>query len=145
MNQTEEIRHKWETFNQTWSVMWRAFGKDAPTGAYRDDVWEQCQYIPANAWDYIKERIRDMDTPPRNWAKKLKALHYQWHETNLPQASRKEQSGDCDGPIGRRINQLCRRGMPALQAMRQAVEEAGGAAGVPRMHTRCPNRPPNAV
>lgn len=129
MNATDEIHHKWESFKTSWAIMWRAFGKDAPMDAFRDDVWEQCQYIPTEAWDYIVQQVRDLDMPPRNWAKKLKALHFQWSESRIPYSAKKERSREVDGPIGRRIVQLCKQGMPAFDAAKRAVEESGQAAG----------------
>ncbi|BCS87348.1 hypothetical protein [Pseudodesulfovibrio sediminis] len=82
MTEAEQIKRKWDEFRRVWRLMWLAFGKDEPKQEFKEDVWEQCQYIPFEAWGYILVQVRGMDAPPRNWAKKLKALHFQWRESN---------------------------------------------------------------
>jgi len=131
LNETQRIMENWSAFAQAWPAMWLAFGQKAPgdRDALTLDVWSQCQHIPAGAWEYLLQRVRDMDSKPRNWAKTLKALHYQWTETLLPPEAKPERSRDCDGPIGRRITQLRNRGMSAMQAMQMAVQEEGKANG----------------
>lgn len=87
----------------------------------------QCQYIPLEAWDYILAQVRDMDTPPRNWAKKLKALHFQWKETQCGAADEvtPERTGE-EGPIGRKIRELIESnpGMDPMVRLSTAISRA---------------------
>lgn len=119
MTEKERIDKLFGEFSRCWRLMWLAFGKTEPKGIHKGDVWEQCQYIPFECWSYILTNVRDMDTPPRNWAKKFKALHFQWKQTQCGSAldaepkNRTVASGD---RIGQKLSSLRER-FPAMNIM----------------------------
>lgn len=130
MTPADEIRVKWEKFSEVWPAMWRAFMREVPGKVMKEDVWTQCQHVPVPCWDYILAQFRDMDSPPRNWAKKIKALHCQWNESRGNRESGPaRQDKDCDGPICRELGALTRQGMPGRDAWRLAVENVRQRAG----------------
>ncbi|NDV19237.1 hypothetical protein GO013_07365 [Pseudodesulfovibrio sp. JC047] len=140
MTESEIIMQKWNEFSRVWTLMWRAFGRETPKKTFKEDVWEQCQYIPFEAWDYILAQVRDMDAPPRNWAKKLKALHFQWKETQCgpADAAMPQRSGE-EGPVCLKLRELMRinPGMDPMARMREANRQAHNESRLSRKTTNC--------
>lgn len=106
MQDSATIKRNYAEFSRVWPQMWLAFNKPLPSRDFTTDVWTQCQYIPAEAWGYMLDCVRDLDAMPRNWAKKLKALNYQWGETQGRVAEPEIEPRGAEGPIGLKMREL---------------------------------------
>ncbi|XXJ19868.1 hypothetical protein ACR42D_10055 [Desulfovibrio caledoniensis] len=127
MNEAAEIKKRWDKFSEVWPAMWRAFVKDVPGKDFKDDVWRQCQYLPVEAWDYVLEQFRDMDKPPRNWAKAIKGIHATWKQRQgEDQESFAPRRYEGEGPLGREIRRQVELGYSGLRALKAAVENCRG-------------------
>ena len=125
----ERILANWKAFSQAWLKIWRAFSLVPPNdkNELTVDVWGQVQHIPAAAWPYIVDRVRDLDRKPQNLAKTLKAFHSQWIENHTLPAAKKESGRKVEGPIGQRVLALKKSnpGLSAREALRKAIHEVG--------------------
>jgi hypothetical protein len=107
MTEAEQTLRRWNEFQRAWKLMWIAFNREEPKKAVKEDVWEQCQFIPHDAWKYILDRVRDEDRPPANPAKKMKLFYYQWSQAQgEAQASFKPKQWGGEGPVGRKLREL---------------------------------------
>jgi hypothetical protein len=122
---SDEIHEKAEAFGIALSKIAFAHGRRPFSTEMKDDIWEQCQYIEAEAWEFICDRFRDLDAPPKNTAKAIKAFHYQWLESNPTHmtVSNNDKPEYKAGVIGPRILHHKRNGMGSVAALATACQE----------------------
>lgn len=136
MREVDRIHQKREAFSQALSKIVLCHHRRP----FADDVvcyiWTECQYIDAEAWSYIADKFVDLDSPPRNTAKAMKAFHQMWQESSAygkryaPEDAKPVYK---EGVIGPRILHHKRNGMSGWNALAAACEEfkRGELGGAP--------------